>query len=116
MKTHKEIVWAHPHHDDPDLDVAPIFGRGQIRLPETDDEESLLPPTKEDKLQSVLQTAQTWVLAILNPPLLGGFSAVFFGLVPWFHRQLFESSGWLTPFVQLRAFTRTPSSSADIFV
>ncbi|KAJ6508888.1 hypothetical protein C8R45DRAFT_969177 [Mycena sanguinolenta] len=43
-----------------------------------------------------LKRAKDWILAALNPPLLGGILAVCFGLIPWFHTELF-GPGVLSP-------------------
>ncbi|KAL8291781.1 hypothetical protein RQP46_002039 [Phenoliferia psychrophenolica] len=98
MKTHRESFWAHPHHDDPDHEPALLISGSSIRLPETESDAGISgDPTKREKIQQALQKAQTFVVVALNPPLIGGFLAIFFGIIPWFHRQLFNSSGWLTP-------------------
>ncbi|CAK5284263.1 unnamed protein product [Mycena citricolor] len=43
-----------------------------------------------------IEVARRRFLSVLNPPLLGGISAVFFGLIPWFNTALF-GSGILSP-------------------
>lgn len=97
MKTHREVFWAHPHHDDPE--VEPSVQIGQIRLPETVEEAP--EPSKGAKMQRILGKAFTFVTVALNPPLIGGILAIFFGIIPWLHRQLFTTAGWLSPYDDL---------------
>ncbi|SDA02344.1 BZ3501_MvSof-1269-A2-R1_Chr12-3g03552 [Microbotryum saponariae] len=85
---------------------------GQIRLPSdhfpaafpiarsTGDEEPAPPPVwtrVTHRLGKSLRKASTALTGFLNPPLLGGLAACFFGLIPWFHHHLFDKGGWLTP-------------------
>ncbi|KAJ6508889.1 membrane transport protein-domain-containing protein [Mycena sanguinolenta] len=36
-----------------------------------------------------LERTKDWIFSAMNPPLLGGILAVCFGLIPWFHTELF---------------------------
>ncbi|SCV73093.1 BQ2448_7018 [Microbotryum intermedium] len=85
---------------------------GQIRLPSdhlpgafpvarsTVGEEPGSPPAWKRisrRLGKSLRKAASNLTGFLNPPLLGGLAACFFGLISWSHHQLFDQDGWLTP-------------------
>ncbi|KAJ7784838.1 hypothetical protein DFH07DRAFT_483 [Mycena maculata] len=95
MKSHPSRNWFHSYHDDPHRNESPLpgMGEGQITLPY---EEDPAPPTTKDRTLSGLKTAKEWTVGAMNPPLIGGLLAIFFGIIPWFHTQLF-GSGFLSP-------------------
>ncbi|KAK4704331.1 hypothetical protein P7C70_g1885, partial [Phenoliferia sp. Uapishka_3] len=94
MKAHEEVVWAHPHEDDPLVQPSDRTV-GQIRLPESESDNA--EPAKESKLKGAIKKARRFLTVALNPPLIGGLLALFFGIIPWLHQQLFTTAGWLTP-------------------
>ncbi|KAJ7640540.1 membrane transport protein-domain-containing protein [Mycena rosella] len=93
MKTHESKVWFSSYHDHytEDEQLLPETGPGEITL--DDDQE---PPTVKDRIIAGLKSAQDWIVLAINPPLMGGLLAVGFGLIPWFHRELF-GPGILSP-------------------
>ncbi|KAJ7640543.1 membrane transport protein-domain-containing protein [Mycena rosella] len=93
MKTHESKVWFSSYHEHytEDEQLLPETGPGEITL--DDDQE---PPTVKDRIIAGLKSAQDWIVLAINPPLMGGLLAVGFGLIPWFHRELF-GPGILSP-------------------
>jgi hypothetical protein len=98
MKTHqsKWFQTYHDHHEHTEEEHL-LPEAGQIALPPDEDAE---PPTVKDRVISALKTVKDWIVLAINPPLMGGILAVGFGLIPWFHRELF-GAGWLSPYVVL---------------
>ncbi|KAJ6619461.1 membrane transport protein-domain-containing protein [Mycena sp. CBHHK59/15] len=93
MKSHESKVFHSYHDDTHDENVLPEIGH--IALP-MEEEESAEPPSATQRLIKHLKGAKDWILRALNPPLIGGLLAIFFGLIPFFHKGLF-GSGWLSP-------------------
>ncbi|KAJ6557414.1 membrane transport protein-domain-containing protein [Mycena vulgaris] len=93
MKAHQSHAWFHSYHDHPE-DEHLLPETGHITLP--DEDQDTEPPTIKDRVISGLTTAKGWVAKAVNPPLTGGILAIGFGLIPWFHRELF-GPGILSP-------------------
>ncbi|KAJ7459790.1 hypothetical protein FB451DRAFT_560203 [Mycena latifolia] len=66
---------------------------GHIALPDDDQD---LKPTIEVRIISSLKRGQDWIVGAINPPLRGGLLAIVFGMIPWFHHELF-GPGILSP-------------------
>ncbi|KAJ7212184.1 hypothetical protein GGX14DRAFT_447827 [Mycena pura] len=66
---------------------------GHIALPEEATDEPLRITTR---MRRGLKRTKHWIVRAINPPLMGGILAMVFGLIPWFHRELF-GSGILSP-------------------
>lgn len=94
MKTHSK-AWYQSYHDHPE-DENFIPQIGDIALLEEDGVTE--PPSLKDKIISSLQRTKDWIVSAINPPLMGGILALTFGLIPWFHKELF-GSGFLSPYV-----------------
>ncbi|KAJ7784635.1 hypothetical protein B0H16DRAFT_304755, partial [Mycena metata] len=92
IKTHSK-AWYQSYHDHPE-DENFIPQIGDIALLEEAD--ATAPPSLKDKIISVLQRVKNWIVDAINPPLTGGILALAFGLIPWFHKELF-GSGILSP-------------------
>ncbi|KAJ7044047.1 auxin efflux carrier [Mycena alexandri] len=92
MKTHSK-AWYQSYHDHPE-DENFIPQIGDIALLEEDGVTE--PPSLKDKIISSLQRTKDWIVSAINPPLMGGILALTFGLIPWFHKELF-GSGFLSP-------------------
>ncbi|KAJ7505390.1 hypothetical protein B0H11DRAFT_1708938, partial [Mycena galericulata] len=84
--------WFHSYHDNISETSLPEIG--QITLPE--EEEATEPPSVKQRIMSGLKTVKDWIVLAANPPLVGGLLAVIFGVIPWFHTELF-GSGFLSP-------------------
>ncbi|KAI5478185.1 hypothetical protein MNV49_005352 [Pseudohyphozyma bogoriensis] len=113
MKTHKEIAFLHPHHDDPHHEPPPKLGT--IALP-TDSDDAQLVQGPESKFAGAVAKVKKWAAIALNPPLIGGFAAIFFGLIPWFHHQLFDNDGVLTPIADSVASVGNLYTALQMFV
>ncbi|KAJ7645428.1 membrane transport protein-domain-containing protein [Mycena polygramma] len=93
MKTHESKTWFQSYHDYPsDENLLPEIGA--IVLP--DEERVTEAPRKTDRILIRLKRAKDWIVSAINPPLFGGIMAICFGIIPWFHRELF-GSGILSP-------------------
>ncbi|KAJ7505388.1 auxin efflux carrier [Mycena galericulata] len=92
MKAHPSETWFHSYHDDTSENSLPEIG--QIALPE--EEETTEPPSVKQKIVAGLKTIKDWIVLVINPPLMGGLLAIIFGIIPWFHTELF-GSGTLSP-------------------
>ncbi|KAJ6584891.1 auxin efflux carrier [Mycena capillaripes] len=93
MKTHESKTWFRSYHDYPsDENLIPEIGA--LVLPP--DDQTPEPPKLQNRIISSLKSAKDWIVSAINPPLLGGILAVCFGLIPWFHKELF-GSGILSP-------------------
>jgi len=96
MKAHESKVsqWFHSYHDHTHEDENLLPEIGPIAL--QDEEQPIEPPRIQDRIISSLKTVKDWIVLAVNPPLVGGILAVCFGLIPWFHRELF-GPGILSP-------------------
>ncbi|KAJ7288387.1 membrane transport protein-domain-containing protein [Mycena rebaudengoi] len=92
MKTHDSKNWFSSYHDDTHDSEELLPERGQIAL--TDEPTDL--PSHRQRVVNALKSVKDWIVLALNPPLIGGLLALSFGLIPWFHRELF-GSGILSP-------------------
>ncbi|KAF7291578.1 Dual specificity kinase 1 [Mycena chlorophos] len=88
MKAHEPDAWTNDGLEDDRL----LPEGGRISLPETET------PGSHPPRHYIRTTVHLGIKAVraLNPPLIGGLLALVFGLVPWFHTQLF-GSGILSP-------------------
>nr|GAT60367.1 dual specificity kinase 1 [Mycena chlorophos] len=88
MKIHEPDAWTSDGPEDDRL----LPESGRISLPETET------PGTHPPRHYIRTTVHLGIKAVraLNPPLIGGLLALVFGLVPWFHTQLF-GSGILSP-------------------
>jgi hypothetical protein len=106
MKTHESKAWFKSYHDDTE-DENLLQESGAIALP--NDVQATEPPRIRHKIIGSLKRTKDWIVSAINPPLLGGILAVCFGLIPWFHTELF-GSGILSPYVCDRYPSDTISS------
>ncbi|KAJ7935570.1 membrane transport protein-domain-containing protein [Mycena leptocephala] len=93
MKTHESKAWFKSYHDDTE-DENLLQESGAIALP--NDVQATEPPRIRHKIIGSLKRTKDWIVSAINPPLLGGILAICFGLIPWFHTELF-GSGILSP-------------------
>ncbi|KAJ7095935.1 membrane transport protein-domain-containing protein [Mycena belliarum] len=83
----------HDHVEDDSLLSDSNQETGHIALLDEEDRE---PPSIKHRTLSSLNRAKEWIINAMNPPLTGGILAVAFGMIPWFHRELF-GPGVLSP-------------------
>ncbi|KAJ7147494.1 membrane transport protein-domain-containing protein [Mycena crocata] len=88
MKERELKVWSN------DLSETQSPEVGYIALP--DEDQTTVPPRNSSKAFVRFRSAKDWAVRAINPPLRGGILAVCFGLIPWFHRELF-GPGILSP-------------------
>lgn len=79
MQTHTQAFHLDPRSDDP------LHGT----IPK--------PVVSGPSIGQKLVRSVKWLGQALNPPLIGGLAAMFFGVIPFTQDQLFTSSGWLSP-------------------
>lgn len=97
MKTHAEHFWQQPHIEDPSHET-PTKLYGPIALSSTTDSPSEpLETSASNPLISKLNEVGSWIIKVSNPPLIGGISSIFFGIIPFLHHQFFDSSGVMSP-------------------
>lgn len=97
MVNHDHVLWMAPHRDDPDHRDQPRKDVAPIRLPVDDQQPDDAQKTLSQKALKLAQMGWHYACVALNPPLVGGLAAICFGLIPLAQRQLFASSGWLSP-------------------
>ncbi|KAJ7780572.1 hypothetical protein DFH07DRAFT_1022329 [Mycena maculata] len=93
MKARPSKSWFRSYRDDPSVNPLPEIGHGDIALP--DDEEPPRPSIGHGILSGFIAT-KDWIVGAINPPLMGGILAILFGIIPFFHTELF-GSGILSP-------------------
>ncbi|ORY72931.1 hypothetical protein BCR35DRAFT_307471 [Leucosporidium creatinivorum] len=99
MSTHKDVVFLHPHADDPSTPP----DEGAIRLPETTEDDEVEPAKPHgfgEKVAAGAKAAWHWTVTCLNPPLVGGLAGIILGVIPWTQYELFDGDGWLSPIAQ----------------
>ncbi|KAF8208866.1 hypothetical protein K438DRAFT_1813035 [Mycena galopus ATCC 62051] len=93
IKASPPKVWIQSGPEDAEED--PLLPEtGSIALPMAD--EAFDSRRAKFKIIASLKRAKDWIVSAMNPPLVGGILAVCFGLIPWFHTELF-GSGILSP-------------------
>ncbi|KAJ7069851.1 hypothetical protein C8F01DRAFT_531628 [Mycena amicta] len=90
MKVSEPEVWLRSYGDGAETEDLLRDG-GRISLPEDDARMPL-----RIQAGSYLGRTVDTVRRAMNPPLIGGLLAVTFGLIPWFHTELF-GAGMLSP-------------------
>ncbi|KAF7365285.1 Dual specificity kinase 1 [Mycena venus] len=88
MKAQTPKVWIQGDAEEDPL----LPDSGNIALPP--DEQPKFKP--KHRIIASLKRAKDWIVSAMNPPLMGGILAVCFGIIPWFHTELF-GAGVLSP-------------------
>ena len=125
MKSHEPWTWTNPFLDDPFHKIEEFWEAGPLHVPthEEDENESPespatacdAPSVPEATLMNGTRTSantrkEGWAKRVRrgiryvgsglkkigNPPLVGGLTGVFCGIIPLSHKWLFEQ-GWLSP-------------------
>ncbi|KAF7299077.1 Dual specificity kinase 1 [Mycena indigotica] len=92
MKVPETEVQMHSYGNGPEEEEQDLLPEnGRIALPEDEP----LPSSFRQRLEATPHSIKS-IVRILNPPLAGGLLALIFGLIPWFHANLF-GTGVLSP-------------------
>jgi len=92
MKAQPPKVWFQSYHEDVE-EEDPLLPEGRnIALPIEEPRSRRI----RHKIIASLKRTKDWIVSAMNPPLMGGILAICFGLIPWFHTELF-GSGILSP-------------------
>ncbi|KAJ7254388.1 hypothetical protein B0H12DRAFT_1184130 [Mycena haematopus] len=95
MKASPPKVWIRSDPEDAEAEAL-LPESGNIALPMEEQAFDSRRIKSQFKIKASLKRAKDWIVSAMNPPLLGGILAVCFGLIPWFHTELF-GSGVLSP-------------------
>lgn len=88
MITHERNFWHEVAHTN--------YGAISLTIDNPDLEDNLN-KSIQSKLTIYSKKIKTFLIQFSNPPLVGGVSAVFFGIIPFLHHQFFDPAGLLTP-------------------